>query len=105
MSRVTEDRGCHQDMRWGPNPTTKEPSLGTHLIASSKFLEEVVNVCIDFLWLFLVEEVSYSFHYNNFLQERNILFQTTIVYKFLYSREVIGNVQVAHNKLNWYFNL
>ena len=69
----------------------------------SKPPDEVIYVCIDFLWPFLVDEVSHSLHYNQLLQKWHFSLEATVVYVFLDTRGIIRSVEVSHNKLDWYF--
>ncbi|XLS61167.1 hypothetical protein HN51_015395 [Arachis hypogaea] len=66
---------------------------------------DVVYMGADLIWLFLIYKVSYSFHYNQFLQEWHLFLEATVMYIFLNTRSVIGNIQVSHNELHWNFDL
>ena len=94
---------------WGSNWNFTSEFTGTYIGLVmpwwSELVDEVVNVFTDFLWLFLVEKVSYSFHYYYFLQQWYIFLEPTVVYIFLGSWDVIHKVQVAHDKLHWNFDL
>ena len=59
----------------------------------------------DLFWPFLIFEVSYSFHHNQFLQEPYVSLKATIMYILLNTWSVICNVKVSHNKLDRYLDL
>ena len=67
----------------------------------SELLNEVINVFADLLWLFLLEKMSYPFHYNHLFQKGYIFFEATIVYMVLETRNIVEKVQIANNKLSW----
>ena len=68
--------------------------------------EELVNVRVDFARLLLIDEVSYSFHNDDFLQRGNVSFEATIIMNvFFHSREMIDQVQIPHYELCWHLHL
>lgn len=64
-----------------------------------------MNVFVDLLRAFLVDEVSNSFHYNNLLQKWHIFLQPSLVYVFLDAGSIIGQVKVTHYELERNFYL
>lgn len=58
----------------------------------------------NFLWLFLVQKVSYTFHYNNVFQKRHVFLEPTIVYIFLHTRNVVDKIQISDDELHWHFD-
>lgn len=72
---------------------------------SSKFLDKVMDVSTDFMWPFLVDEVSSIFHYYHFLQKRHILLESPIVDIFLGSWKLVGQIQIPDDELYRHSNL
>lgn len=71
----------------------------------SELLDEVIYMSTAFVCLLLVDEVTCCFNYNNFLQKWNLALEATIMNIFLDTWDMIGDVQIADNELNWYFDL
>ena len=71
---------------------------------SIKLAEEVINVIVNLICLFHVDEVPNSFHYNYFLQKWYIFLEPAILDIFLNTRHMINQVLITHNELNWYFD-
>lgn len=92
-----------QGLGLNSNKTFKGCSMVKRPMPSELFYE-VINVCTDFVWFFLVYKMGYPFHHNYFLQKWYISLKTTIVYIFLHTWNVISEVQVSHDKLNRNFN-
>ncbi|GAY54445.1 hypothetical protein CUMW_156740 [Citrus unshiu] len=60
---------------------------------------------VDFLCSFLVDELTSIFNHNNFLQQRYILLEASIVYIFLDAWGGIHHIKFPDNKLHWNFHL
>lgn len=76
------------------------------LVIILELVEELVNVRGDFARLLLIDEVSYSFHNDDFLQRGNVSFEATIIMNiFFHSREVIDQVQIPYYELCWHLHL
>ena len=76
-----------------------------HTLFLLELLDEVDYVSTDLFWLLLVEKMSYSFHHHHLFQIRHVSLEPTILYVFLRTGKIIGNVVITHNKFNWYIYL
>jgi len=65
----------------------------------SVYANVVINVIVDLLCLLLVNEMTDSFHHNNFLQQWHMMLESSIVYKFLRPWSSMDHVKISHNKL------
>jgi hypothetical protein len=73
--------------------------------ANSKCCDELINVIINFLCSFLLDEVSCSFHYNCFLEQRYMALQSTLVYEITNARVVIGEIKITDDVFRRYIYL
>lgn len=64
-----------------------------------------MNVGIDFISFFLVDEMGNSFHYNNVLQQWHILLELTTMHVFLCPWGCINHIKIPNYKFHRYFYL
>lgn len=70
-----------------------------------KLLEKLVDVVVDLIRLFFIDEMGCAFHHNNFLQQRNIFLEITLVYEFPGARYIVNQVQFSNDEFGGYFYL
>jgi hypothetical protein len=70
-----------------------------------EFFEEIIDVFVDLISPFLMDEMTCPFNYNYILQKWHISFQPTFVNVIFGTRCIIGKIKITYNKLNWNFDL
>jgi hypothetical protein len=70
-----------------------------------EFFEEIVDVFVDLISPFLMDEVPCPFNYYHILQKWHISLHPTFVNVISCARCIIGKVKITHYKLHWNFDL
>lgn len=73
-------------------------------IILSEVVDEVMDVMVDLIWSFLVEEMASSLYHNNILKQWHIFLEPTPMYIFLDSRCGVHHVNIPNHELHWNFH-